>query len=133
MNFSAEKELSATHNYLLYELPSVNIGLNSWYLGTLNSSRKKPYELAYPITENYSYTITLAPEMTLKTKAVNIDINKPFGKLHISVVPKGNYITVNKEIQFNKTILSPSEYQEFRNMYNIWNDKNYNTLLIETK
>lgn len=133
MNFSAEKELNATHNYLLYELPSVNIGLNSWYLGTLNSSRKKPYELAYPITENYSYTITLAPEMTLKTKAVNIDINKPFGKLHISVVPKGNYITVNKEIQFNKTILSPSEYQEFRNMYNIWNDKNYNTLLIETK
>lgn len=132
MNFSAEKDLSPAHGYLLYELPNVNTGVKTWYLGTLNSSRKKPYELSYPITENYTYTITLTPEMALKTKATNIDMNKPFGKLHISITPNGNNVTVNKEIQLHKTILSPSEYQDFRTMYNIWNDKNYNTLLIQT-
>ena len=133
MSFSAEKELSTTHDYLLYELPHVNTGIKAWYLGILNSSRKKPFELSYPITENYSYTITLTPEMALKTKAANIDISKPFGKLHISITPNGSQITVNKEIQLHKTVLSPSEYQDFRNMYNIWNDKNYNTLLLQIK
>lgn len=133
VNFSAEKDLSTTNGYLLYELPGVNTGIKTWYLGTLNSSRKQPYELSYPVTEIYSYTVTLSPEMTLKTKATNIDINKPFGKLHISIIPNGNRITVNKEIQLSKTILSPAEYQDFRNMYNIWNDKNYNTLLIQSK
>lgn len=133
MSFSAEKELSPANNYLVYELPQINTGIKTWYLGILNSSRKKPYELSYPISENYSYTLTLSPEMTLKTKTTDINVDKPFGKLHISIVPNGNHITVNKEIQFNKTILSPSEYQDFRNMYNLWNDKNYNTLLIQTK
>lgn len=133
MNFSAEKELSTSHNYLVYDLPYLNTGIKTWYLRNLNSSREKPYELSYPVRENYSYTITFTPEMSLKTKATDISINKPFGKLHISITPAGNHITVNKEIQLNKTILSPSEYQDFKNMYNIWNDKNYNTLLIQTK
>lgn len=133
MNFSAERELNPTHNYLLYELPNVNTGIKTWHLGTLNSSRKKSYELPFPIAESYSYTIILAPEIALKTKTVNLTINKSFGKLHISITPDNNQVTVKKEILLNKTILSPSEYQDFRNMYNIWNDKNYNTLLIQTK
>lgn len=133
VNFSCEKELSSTHNYLLYQLPTVKKGVASWYMNSLNSSRKNQFELPYAVTESYNYTITLAPDMVLKTENKQTNIKKPFGALHISIAKNGNIVTVKKELQLTKVILSPSEYADFRNMINIWNDKNNNTLIINTK
>lgn len=132
MNFTAQKNLSSTHNYLLYELPTVRKGIETWNMNSLNSARKKSFELPYPVSENYTYTVTLSPDMILKTEPENIDIVKPFGKLHVSISQNDHIVTVKKEIQLNKTVLSPAEYVDFRNMMNIWNDKNNNNLIIST-
>lgn len=132
LDFSAEKQLNSAHNILIYELPEINTGIGTWY-SNLNSTRKNQYKMPYPISESYTYTVTLAPDMALATKHTDISISKPFGKLRITIIPDGNTVTINKEIQFAKTILSPSEYQDFRNMLNLWNSKQNKTLLINTR
>lgn len=133
INFTNEKELTSTHNYLLYQLPVIKEGITTWNMNELNSSRKSQFELPYPVAESYTYTVTLNPDMVLKTENNNINISKPFGKLYISVEKNGNTVVVKKELQLNKVILSPSEYTDFRNMLNIWNNKNNNTLIISVK
>lgn len=130
MSFTAEKELSSTHNYFLYELPVVRKAIETWNMNSLNSSRKKQFELPYPVAEKYEYTVTLSPDMVLKTKPENINMIKSFGQLHISITQKDLTVTVKKEFQLNKTILSPAEYVDFKNMMNIWNDKNNNNIII---
>lgn len=130
MNFTAEKELSSTHNYFLYELPVVRKAIETWSMNSLNSKRKNQFELPYPVAQKYEYTITLSPDMVLKTEPENIDIIKSFGQLHISIAQKDRTVTVKKEFRLNKAILSPAEYVDFRNMMNIWNNKNNKNLII---
>lgn len=133
LSFTAEQKVNPVNGYLIYQLPDISKAVKSWNMTQLNSKRGNILEIPHSIKESYEYNIHLASNMTLKTKARQIELNKPFGKLKITIQPTGNNVFIKKEIELNKVFISSTEYSDFRNMLNLWNDKNNNQLIIHYK
>lgn len=132
--FSAEQSLSNTKGgYIIYSLPVAEKGITTWNMKLLNSSRTSAFfEIPYLSKEHYEYELVLSPGTDLETKDKLIQIDKPVGKLRIAIKQSGNSVKVSKEIVFNKTLISPAEYSDFRNIMLTWNDPNVNTLIFKT-
>lgn len=128
--FSAEQNLNGKNGYIVYKLPVATKGVNTWNMDILNSSRKGIFEIPYAAKENYEYELTLDPSMEIKTNEKQIEINKPFAKVRISLKKNGNSVKISKELIINKTQITPAEYPDFRKIILTWNDKNINNLII---
>lgn len=130
LSFSAERLLSNDNNYIIYVLPSVSEGIKTWDMATLNSNRKSLFEIPYPIKEVYDYTVELTPDMHLKTENTDVQLNNAIGQLNISIRKNGNNVNIHREIEINKVVITPAEYDNFRKILLAWINPNYNTLII---
>lgn len=130
LTFQANQKLESGNGHLIYKLPSTNKGINSWWMSTLNTERTSMTELPYALKEQNEYEITLEPGMELKTPPVQIRKEFPVGKVNISFMQEGDKLKVNREIEISKTLLTPTEYKDFRTLLNIWTNPNTETLVI---
>lgn len=117
--------------YLVYMLPGANSGVASWNMSRLNRIRKEILELPYPTKEKCTWTIILAPGMTLESATNETVIKSSVGSLRLSVTQKENTVTVIREIDLSKQQITPEEYPSFRKIMIAWYSQKGKTLLIK--
>lgn len=133
MNFTAEQKLYPENGYLTFTLPNDKEGVEGWRMNILGSSRNSEFEIPYPVKENYTYDIEISPELALKTKAREINIKNPVGYVKISIKANGQVLKVQQELELNKAIITPSEYNDFRELMLAWTNPANQTLLFSVE
>lgn len=128
--FSAEQRLNPQHSYIIYKLPGINEGLNTWNINMLNTSRENIFEIPYPVKEVYEYELKLAPGIKIKTNDCNVEISRSIGSVRISIKQNGDIVKIYRELKLNKSLITPSEYPDFRKIVNTWMNPNTNQLIL---
>lgn len=108
--------------YFAFELPETNLGLsvNPAYLPTKRIENVNCGKTA----ESYSFTISLPEGSTLVSKAVDMKIEKPFGKMVVKITNDGKgTLTVVRELNITQDVITPADYADFRKMMVMWNDE----------
>ena len=101
-------------------------------MATLNSERQNRFELPALLKEEIIYTVTPGKGMRLETSTQERRIEKTFGKVVRTIVPKGDAIEVIRSIELNQLQYTPEEYDDLRALINEWTDPNNRVLLFST-
>ncbi|MGL5682336.1 MAG: DUF3857 domain-containing protein [Marinifilaceae bacterium] len=112
-------------------LPIANDGIKSLHITALQSTRNVPLQLAYPLSETDSYTITWSDTQQCRTQVPNININNKVGNVRISGQKSNDKLTIIRHIEINKTMITATDYQELRSLVNAWNNVNTLQLLFQ--
>lgn len=131
VNGFSSQSLSSQDGYTFYTLPEYGKGVHSWSLSPLYSKRDKSLEIPYSTEENYEYTILLSPGQHLQNPFTPIEKKYPIGSVSIQMNQEKGKINIRKKLLLNYSIIPAWQYDNFRKLMNIWNNKKYNTLIIK--
>ncbi len=120
-------------DYFFWEIPVNKKGTESWQISYLNSERFTPYVVPFPINEQYSYTITLPSKTNLVNPIELKELKTDFGELVLSTSVEGNKVTVKRMLVINRPVISTAEYPAFKEMMDLWNEKNFRTLILKNQ
>ncbi|MCB0805522.1 MAG: DUF3857 domain-containing protein [Bacteroidales bacterium] len=118
--------------YHFLELPFNKKGTEGWHLNYLKSNREVPLELAYPVNEQYSYEFTIQGKYTLVNPVELTEIKNSAGELVLSTEQKGNKITVKRMLIIPDSEISPENYTDFKQLYDLWNEENFRKLVFKS-
>lgn len=128
----AKKEpFKELNTYLSFELPYVSSGVNNWHINLLTSERSVALEIPESIHERYDYSFAYSSDLKLVTPVKNIEIKNNAGFILISFENLNNKLIITKEIKFDKKIIDPSIYEDFREIMNVWNNDNYKKIIFK--
>jgi hypothetical protein len=129
--FEKEEPFDKLQNYMTFQLPYVNNGVESWHITLLPAERSAPLEIPERIHERYEYAIVFPKELKPVSKLKNIEIKNEAGYLLIKFEKSENEILITREIKFDKTIFGLDIYDDFREIMNAWNNKNYRKVIFK--
>ncbi|MCF8369466.1 MAG: DUF3857 domain-containing protein [Bacteroidales bacterium] len=133
LEIKTDEALKNQANYYFYEIPGLKGGSESWHMPYLNSERITSFEVPNTINEQYSFSITL-PEGVQFINPVDLtEVKADFGEMLISTSIKENIITVKRMLKIQRTVISPEEYPKFKEMMDLWNEKNFRQLILKNK
>lgn len=118
-------------DYHRFKLPFASNGVESWNMNILTQERTSPLEIPQLINENYEYKIVLPPGSKLLNKPISSTLTNDFGSIKISIKQNNNEVIIIREIRFNKTSISISEYPKFKGMMDLWNNDKYRFLIYK--
>lgn len=127
-----EIAISQIDTFGICTLPNASKGIDTWGMATLNSERQNRFELPALLKEEIVYTVTPGKGMRLETSTQERRIEKTFGKVVRTIVPKGDAIEVIRSIELNQPQYTPEEYDDLRALINEWTDPNNRVLLFST-
>ena len=127
-----EIAISQIDTFGICTLPNASKGIDTWGMATLNSERQNRFELPALLKEEIIYTVTPGKGMRLETSTQERRIEKTFGKVVRTIVPKGDAIEVIRSIELNQLQYTPEEYDDLRALINEWTDPNNRVLLFST-
>jgi hypothetical protein len=130
IHFAINEPLKKYGDYFLVELPVNTAGTETWNIRFLHDERLTPFELPNTIDEEYSYTIQLSEGVRLINPVELIEKSAPFGELVIYISQKNDEITIKKMFVLNQTTISIEDYPAFKEMMDLWNEKNYRKLFL---
>ena len=130
---NAKKELSEKAGYLFFELPYVNTGTDGFKIHELSSQRKSPLAIPYDISEESEYVIKFADGLKLVNSAVKIDEKNAAGRVAIEIKIKSNEVKITRSITIYKKHIETADYEAFRVLMKLWNDRNYREIVVKTK
>lgn len=132
IHYAIEKENFARETGSFYhgEIPVLTTGSESWGIAFLSSQRDAPMALPWPLTETYSFDITLPGNFAFMNLPVDMLISNQTGSVKIQILPDQNNLHVCREFVLNKSIIKPEEYGMFRELFNAWLMKNHRTILF---
>jgi hypothetical protein len=130
VQINKEKALEDVGSIMRLELPQMTSGFGGWRISYLNSQRDADFVLPFPISESYSYTITLPAGYELMTMKQRVDLKNEAGSVKIELSPRDNEITIVRELRLDKSVIAPVDYPALRALVNEWLDTNYTTLLL---
>ncbi len=119
------------NTYLSFEIPYVSGGVNGWHINLLTSERSAVLEIPETIHERYDYTLVFPDDLKLVTTAKNIEVKNDAGYVLISFEKLENGIKITKEIKFEKKTIDLSNYDDFKEIMNVWNNDNYNKIIFK--
>ena len=125
------KPLRNQANYYFFEIPLNTKGTESWHLNYLSAEREIPLEVPFPVNESYNYTITLPDNVMLVNPVEKIGRKTDFGSLDIEVEQTGNKITVSRNFVITNNLIPAYAYKEFKEMFDLWNEKNFRELILK--
>jgi hypothetical protein len=128
---ASKKPIRNQVNYYFWKLPVNKKGTESWHINFLNSNRTADFELPEVINEQYSFEITLPDSAILLNPVALTEITNEFGKLVMSTSQTENKITVKRLLKINKKEVNTQNYQEFKQMYDVWIDKQKRELVLK--
>lgn len=118
-------------NHYFWEIPENTWGTNAWHLPYMNNERNSILELPNSINEQYSYDITVPEGVTLVNPLELISKKTAFGELVLSTVQEKNKVVVKRMFVINTNTISVSDYAEFKEMVDLWNEKNFRNLIFK--
>ena len=116
--------------YYFFDIPENSRGTAEWHLNYLHSERNHPMQLPFVVDEQYSYELTLPEKATLVNPVELTEIKTGFGELVLSTEQKGNKITVKRLLVIEKETIEITEYNDFKRMFDLWNEENFRKLII---
>jgi len=128
---ASKKPIRNQVNYHFWQLPINKRGTESWNLNYLNSDRSANFKIPEVINEQYSYEITLPASVELLNPQELTEITNEFGELIISITQAENKITVKRLLKIKKKEVNTQNYQDFKQMYDLWNDKKKSELVLK--
>ncbi len=131
MSFEMENPTQVQGVYNRYKLPTASNGLDSWYMNILTKERTSPLEIPQLIKEKYEYTIVLPEGSELLEKPIAKNLSSDFGSISISIEQNNNEVKVIREITFNSTTISYTEYPKFKEMMDLWNNEKFRFLIYK--
>ena len=123
------KQIPVNNGYAILEGKQKS-DVHFWQMERLNSKRNVVLEIPGLIHTDYTHRITLPEGSELQTLPVEIKLEKPVGRIHISITKNENIVTVKRELELKKQQIPPSEYKDFREIINTWLDKNTEQVLV---
>ncbi|MBE0638530.1 MAG: DUF3857 domain-containing protein [Bacteroidales bacterium] len=135
LTFKAEnnKPVTEQSGYYRWMLPNMTNGFDRWRITYLESTRKDPFVIPFPITEKYVYTIELPDGYVFVNKRTGDRFKSEAGSVSIDIKPKENQVEITREIRISETFIHPEEYNEFRAMINQWLDKNLRAVVFKAE
>jgi hypothetical protein len=131
MTVDAKKPAREQAGYIFWEIPVNKSGVEGWRINYLLPDRTSPFELPATVDEEYSYTITIPGNSQLVNPVEMTEMESEFGSLVLSTQQKGNKVTVKRMLIIRQQLISPEEYKAFKEMMDLWNDKNYRQLVLK--
>ncbi len=111
-------------------LPEMNNGFSGWRIQYLNTERTDAFVLPYPVSESYSFQITLPEGFELINKKNSINLKNRVGSVKIEVSERRGAIVVSRELNLTSPVISPGDYADFRALVNEWLDGNNKMLVL---
>ena len=128
-----KESLKETSGLYFFEVPVLSSGTESWHMTELVSQRAEPLEIPFPVNESYNYVISLPSNMELISKEVSVEMKKDFGELKITIRKNSDKVEISKSIRVSQTVISPEQYDAFRNFINTWNSRKYSEMILQKK
>lgn len=130
ITIGAENNLPMHGGYAVYTVPAGVV--NGWNMNALHAERRGMCELPYRVQEKQTINITLdGMEWEGEPRAKNI-VNKA-GSVNISISKNGNTISVERNIQLNKSLFTSAEYADLRALLLAWESRNFRELLFSAE
>ncbi len=129
--FEKEDPFNKLKNYMTFQLPYVSNGVESWHITLLPAKRSAPLEIVETIHERYEYAVLFPKELKPVSNLKNIEIKNEAGYLLIKFEKSANEILITREIKLNNKIIGLDIYNDFREIMNAWNNKNYRKVIFK--
>lgn len=125
-----DKPFRKDSNYYFFTLPVMSKGIESWGIRLLPKSRITALEIPSEMEESYEYTFELPEGMSTFSPDKKLEINNATGYFYYESKADKAKVTVTLDIQFKKTIIPPSEYSEFKELMDNWNNNRYREFIF---
>ena len=117
--------------YYFWKLPALASGTDGWHMAELATTRQTPLEIPLLIFESYTAKVTLPEGMTMVTPKTELVLNPDkVGQMSILISQQGNVLLVTRTLKLNDLVIQPENYDLFRNLMNIWNEKKYREIVL---
>ncbi|MEI7980660.1 MAG: DUF3857 domain-containing protein [Bacteroidota bacterium] len=117
-------------NFYYFTLPSVKTGIDGWGIKTLSGRRETPYEIPSESEEKYTFSFTLATDLTLFTPVRKVSINNKSGSFLWEITNEKGKIQLTRKINFSGQIFQISDYPDFKCLLDYWNNPRYRELIF---
>lgn len=107
-----------------FEMPAMKTGFESWHVRYLDAEREDPFVLPFTIKESYAFEIEVPAGFEYVNEKLAVNLKNKAGSVKIEISPKGNRISVKRELTLDRQVISPQEYTDFRMLVNEWLDDN---------
>lgn len=131
LDIEKEEPFNDLNSYLSFEIPYIKNGVDSWHMDQLTAQRTSTLEIPENIHEKYSYTISFTDDLKLVTPEEQIEIKNDAGYVLIKFEPNDGKLVIHKEIRFTKNLFETNSYNDFKEIMNVWNNKNYKQLIFK--
>lgn len=116
--------------YIFWDIPVNKKGADNWHIIYLNGDRTAPFEIPNAIDEQYSFNVVLPANVQLINPVELTELKADFGKLVLSTQQKDNKVQIKRMLVINKTLISQEDYPAFKEMMDLWNEKNFRKLIL---
>lgn len=118
-------------NYYFINLPFCKKGMDNWHINYFTSERLTPLEVPFNLEEEYLLTYTIPHGFKLINPLNLTELKAGFGELALSISQEGNTITVHRKLKISQQTISISDYKEFKQMIDLWNEGKYRELILK--
>jgi|AntRauTorcE11898_2_1112593.scaffolds.fasta_scaffold00258_15 hypothetical protein len=115
----------------VFELPVIKGGVADWDF-VLWSDRVTPLQIPYPVNGSMKFTIHLE-DLTCLNSSYEQSYAAGFGQVTVKVVVDKDKVVIKKDIALEKTCYNPMEYNELRDILNLYTSKEGNRLIFKRK
>lgn len=125
-----EKVAGEDLGYYQWSIPEMSNGFKSWHISYLSSDRKDDFVLPFALREYYEYEIEIPAGFEFVNEKQAVNHKSKAGSVKIELSPKGNTISIKRELNLNTQVISVEDYADFRTLINEWLDENMKTLVF---
>lgn len=124
--------LKAQAGYYTMQIPESQYGVNQLNIPVLSQTRMTPFQLPYASFRDESkLTINFHETFTPVVKAVDISKQNAIGRIQIRIEPVGNTVKIKRSIQLNRQVIQPQEYNQFLEIWQLWQTPVYNSVMFK--
>jgi hypothetical protein len=125
------KNATEAGDYLVFNLPVARESLDASGVRSLNSSRSYPIELPFKLDESVTYRIEAPEGGTIVSEPFEKTLSCPAGSVKVKLTVSGGTAVYTREAKILKTIVPVKEYASLRNMFNLYKDDAYRTIVVK--
>lgn len=128
---SSTESLKAKNDYIYFELPEFVSGFNNSRISVAQAERGTPIDLHSPFCESYEMTIELPKNLKMVTPKVEKKLKNETGSVTILFKLEDSNLKINKSLMVKTSTILPSQYSDFRNLIQIWQEPKYQELVFK--
>jgi hypothetical protein len=123
--------LKVKNDYVYFELPEFVGGFNNSKISVSQIERQTPIGLHSTFCESYEMIIKLPENLKMITPESEKRIKNDVGSVIISFKLEDNNLKINKSLMVKTSIVSPSQYSDFRSLIQMWQEPKYQELVFK--